>query len=330
MAEVSESGGRVVVVGAINTDIVINAPRLPGRGETVVGDSVQRFGGGKGANAAVAAARAGADVRLIGAVGKDADGAHALQDLTSDQVNVEAVSQLDGVATGAALIVVDADGDNQIAVGAGANGHVCAETVAGVLESLLPVAGCVLVSTEIHGPAAAAAVRRSVDAGVGCILNPAPVIPEILDLRGPHLILTPNRYEAIDFAARITGEAQSDVSEAAVARAGAALTAHTGGAVVITLGGDGVLVCRGAEQTKVPALPATVRDTTGAGDTFNGVLAARLAAGDDLRTAVVAAVTAASISVASAGARTGMPTWRQIQEVARDRAAELLSSGVNP
>jgi ribokinase len=329
VAEIDESRAAVVVVGAINIDIVVNAPQLPGRGETVVGDSVQRFGGGKGANAAVAAARCGADVRLIGAVGEDADGARALDDLTSDRVNVETVSELAGVATGAALIVVDANGDNQIAVAAGANARLSPQAVGTALDALLPTAGCVLVSTEISGDAAAAAVRQSMDAGVRCILNPAPVIAEILDLGGPQLILTPNRSEALEYAARVSGTQFRDTDGAAVATAADVLVAHTGGTVVVTLGGDGVLLCRGEERVVVPALAATVRDTTGAGDTFNGVLAARLAAGDELLAGVTAAVTAASISVASPGARTGMPTWQLISEVARDRAAELLTSGVH-
>ena len=329
MAGTSESRAQVVVVGAINIDIVVNAPRLPGRGETVVGETVRRFGGGKGANAAVAAARCGADVRLIGAVGVDPDGTGALDDLRSDGVDVEAVQKLAGEATGAALIVVDDDGDNQIAVAAGANARISPEAVESELAALLPTTGCVLVSTEISGVAAGAAVRRSLDTGVRCILNPAPVIAEILDLRGPELILTPNRSEALDFAARVSGKQFRETDDGAVAAAADVLTAHTGGTVVITLGGDGVMLCRGEQHVVIPALAATVRDTTGAGDTFNGVLAARLAAGDDLVAAITAAVTAASISVASPGARTGMPSWQLISEVARDRAAELLSSGVH-
>ena len=130
--------GRVVVVGAVNVDFVVAAERLPGPGETVVGPRVERFGGGKGANAAVAAARAGADVTLIGAVGDDDTGRAALDELRADGVRVDGVAVLDGVPTGVALIVVDAAGENQIAVGAGANAGVERDRVRAALLDALP------------------------------------------------------------------------------------------------------------------------------------------------------------------------------------------------
>ncbi len=294
----SRSGvGRVLVVGAVNVDLVIEAPRLPGPGETVVGAGVRRFGGGKGANAAVAAARAGAAVALVGAVGADDMGAGALAELRADGVDTDGVAVLVGEATGVALIVVDRAGENQIAVGAGAN----AEVAPGALA--LAGVGCVLVSTEIPGAAVAAAVRAATAAGVTCVLNPAPVVPVVAELLDTGPILTPNRTECLELAALLGAGAGS------VAEAAAAIQARTGAPVVVTLGGDGALVVASPQESEhVPPRPATVRDTTGAGDTFNGVLAARLAAGDGLRDAVAAAVVAASLSVAHTGARAGMPT----------------------
>ena len=297
----------VVVVGAINVDLVVVAPRLPGPGETVVGGGLQTYGGGKGANAAVAAARAGATVHLIGAVGGDDTGIAALAELRAAGVDVSDVAVLAGESTGVALIVVDGRGENQIAVGAGATAAVPVDHIRQCLRSLLPTAGCVLVSTEIPAAAVAVAVEEAFTARVRCILNPAPVLPVVVELlaRGP--ILTPNGSELSDLA-MLVGDAIG--SATADAQRIAAMTHHP---IVVTQGGDGVLVVTadGVVQL-VPAPPVEVRDTTGAGDTFNGVLAARLAMGDDLATAVPVAVVAASLSVTEVGARGGMPTAAQI------------------
>ncbi len=205
---------------------------------------------------------------------------------------------LHGQATGVALIVVDERGENQIAVGAGANAAVTVAHVRQRLRALLASAGCVLVSTEIPAAAVAAAVEEATAAGVVCLLNPAPVLSivgELLDL-GP--ILTPNGTELDDLVA-LLGQGPGSVVEGA-----SVIVARSHRPVIVTLGGDGVLVVSadGSSQ-QVPAPPVVVRDTTGAGDTFNGVLAARLASGDELSMAVPAAVAAASLSVTQVGAR---------------------------
>ena len=292
-----------MVVGAVNVDMVVSAPRLPGPGETVVGAGVARFGGGKGANAAVAAARVGARVRLVGAVGADDLGAAALDELRAEGVDTTAVAVLAGHPTGVALIVVDGAGENQIAVGAGANAAVAAAD---------PPSGadCVLVSTEIPGDAVAAAVR----AAPVCVLNPAPVIDAVVDVLDAGPILTPNRSECLDLAARLGGPQAGGPPVPGVAAevldAARLIQARTAAPLVVTLGGDGALVLDERGQAVLVAAPVTaaVRDTTGAGDTFNGVFAARLAAGDALQDAVRTAVVAASLSVAATGARAGMPT----------------------
>lgn len=308
------AGGTVVVVGAINVDFVVAAPRLPGPGETVVGDGVQRHGGGKGANAAVAAARSGATVRLVGAVGADPIGAAALTELRADGVDTDDVVVLDDVPTGVALIVVDDRGENQIAVGAGANAALTPEQVRTALRHALPTAGCVLVSTEIPGPSVAAAVEAAIRAGVRCVLNPAPVVPVVTDLLELGPVLTPNRSECRDLAALLGADPTTDETDP-VPPGARAVAARSAAPVVVTLGGEGavLLPTPDDESVGVPAIPATVRDTTGAGDTVNGVLAARLAAGDDVVTAVRLATTAASLSVGAVGARTGMPRAEAIE-----------------
>ncbi|WP_433782737.1 PfkB family carbohydrate kinase [Actinomycetospora sp. CA-101289] len=298
----------MAVVGAVNVDMVVATDTLPGPGETVVGPGVEQHGGGKGANAAVAAARAGATVRFVGAVGADDLGRGALAELAADGVGVDDVEVVQDATTGTALIVVDARGENQIAVGAGANGRVDPERVRASLRAAGDV-GVVLVSTEIPGDAVAAAVEVAGELGATCVLDPAPVVPVVTDLLGRGPLLTPNTRElsALAHAVGVPSGPPEDEAQG--------LRERTGAPVVVTLGGDGVLVVD-AEPQRLPPEPATVRDTTGAGDTFTGVLAARLAAGDDLLTAVTTANRAAALSVASVGARAGMPSAARLDETA--------------
>jgi ribokinase len=300
----------VVVVGAINVDFVVTADRLPAPGETVVGDRLERHGGGKGANAAVAAARVGAPVRFVGAVGDDETVAVALRELRDAGVDLGGVAELPAERTGAALIVVDADGENQIAVAAGANLALTSDWVAARVGEALPRTGCVLVSTEIAPDVVAAAVRCAHAAGVTCVLNAAPPIPVVAELFDQAPVLTPNARELTALCAIVPG---LDPDADTAMQAGA-LAARTGSPVVVTLGRDGALIATpDAPPERIAAPVADVVDTTGAGDTFNGVLAAQLASGAELLDAVGTAIVAASLSVTHAGARTGMPTRRQIE-----------------
>jgi ribokinase len=277
----------VLVVGSINVDLVVHAARLPAAGETIAGGRLERSGGGKGANQAVAAARAGASVAMVGAVGDDDLGAGAIAELERAGIDTGAVQALPGVATGVALIVVDAAGDNQIAVASGANHLVAA---AHVRAPAAP--GCVLASFELRDEPVLAAARLAHDAGCPLVVNPAPAraLPDELCALGP--LLTPNRREA----EQLTGEEEPE----AAARA---LAARTGAPVVVTLGDRGALVLDGATSTIVPAPAVRAVDTTGAGDAFNGVLAARLDAGAELGAAAADAVAAAARSVTRRGAR---------------------------
>jgi ribokinase len=320
----------LAVVGAINVDLVVSSERLPRAGETVVGEGPRSFGGGKGANAAVAAARAGAEVVLVGAVGADQTGAETLERLAAEGVDVAGVARLAEEPTGVALIVVDAAGENQIAVGAGANGALGADAVREALKPRIAELGCVLVSTEIPDEAVLAAVDVAVAAGVRCVLNPAPPTPAVEQSVPRGALLTPNAGELEDLLRRLGapgdqggGEVAGnqiaarpveggDVAGGAVVRQAVALSQLCGAPVIVTRGGDGVLIADAGEVVELPAPAAEVVDTTGAGDTFNGVLAARLAAGDDLRRAAELAVAAASISVGARGAREGMPTAAEI------------------
>lgn len=296
--------GRLLVVGAVNIDMVVTAPTLPRPGETVVGQNMQRHGGGKGGNSAVAAARSGAEVRYVGAVGKDVFGTTALTELRAEGIDVTDVAIKEDVATGVALIVVDFAGENQIAVAAGANSVLSARDVSIALERANEWPGCVLVSTEISPEAVLSVVEGAFARGWLCVLNPAPAISGILEALKLLPILTPNQGELRDVYHLIGGAGDPSVENAA-----AAVAAHTGAPVVVTLGADGVLVCSAdGISTQIPARPARhVADTTGAGDTFNGVFAASLAAGLDILSAARRGVAAAALSVESGGARTSMP-----------------------
>ncbi|MEU6134385.1 PfkB family carbohydrate kinase [Nocardioides sp. NPDC047086] len=297
--------GRLLVVGAVNVDMVVAASRLPGPGETVVGSNLQRYGGGKGGNSAVAAARAGADVRYVGAVGQDELGTAALGELHAEGVDVDDVAIKQEASTGAALIVVDPAGENQIAVAAGANAAVTPQDVSAAVERARDWPGCVLVSTEISIEGVVAAVEAAAAHGWLCVLNPAPVEPGIRGLLQLGPILTPNRGELKDLY-HLLGEP----GDPSIETMAAAVASHTRAPVVVTLGAEGVLSC-GADGVphRIPAASARrVVDTTGAGDTFNGVFAASLAMGADVIHAAGRGVAAASLSVESAGARTGMPS----------------------
>ena len=302
---------RILVVGSINVDLVVHAERLPAPGETVAGGRLERSGGGKGANQAVAAARAGAAVALAGAVGNDDLGAGALDELCAEGIDVTSVQRLDGVATGVALIVVDSDGNNQIAVASGANHAVTAAYVRSAIaraggdpggrvvpgggepsrQGASPTPGCVLTGFELLDGAVlgAAELARGV---CPLVVNPAPARPLPAALCEARPLLTPNRSEA----AQLTGE---DDPEAAAR----ALAARTGAPVVVTLGERGALLLDVEDCTHVPAPSVRAVDTTGAGDVFNGVLATELARSAELRGAVKAAVGAAAGSVTRAGAR---------------------------
>lgn len=310
MSPPRDAHGRLVVVGSVNVDLIVRASRLPGPGETVLGDDMDRHGGGKGGNAAIAAARAGAQVAFIGAVGRDENGSMALAELQAEGVDTSSVAVLEGPGTGVALIVVDQQGENQIVVAAGANRHVTADHVHKSLRQWLGGASCVLVGTEIAGNAVLAAVEDAANAGVPCIINSAPVIPDLAEAVKYGALLTPNRTEALELLellevepVREGGDSKSDWM--AIARA---LAQATGSGVVITLGAEGAVVAQDARQsTWVETRRVEALDTTGAGDTFNGVLAAGLCRGESLVNAAKMAGIAASISVTAAGARTGMP-----------------------
>lgn len=292
-------GGSVLVVGSINVDLVVSTAMLPGRGETVVGGKFAQHHGGKGANQAVAAARMGADVTLVGAVGGDSFGRDAIEELRRDGIDVTRVAVLSGETTGIALIVVDLHGQNQIAVASGANAQVTGAFVQRALATS-PMAtgpGAYLANLEVRDDAVIYGARYAKERGMMILVNPAPARALNSELTGLQPILIPNEVEA----EALTGEHDP-------ATAGRLLSGRTGAPVIVTVGARGVIVVsRDGVRPITPPYTEAV-DTTGAGDAFAGALAAELACGRDLDEAARVAVRAASLSTTARGARTAMPT----------------------
>jgi ribokinase len=288
--------GEVVIVGSINVDLVVRAAQLPAPGQTVTGGVFAQYQGGKGATQAVAAARAGATVALVGAVGDDEYGRRALVDLRSEGVDISRVAVMSGESTGLALIAVDERGANQIVVAPGANAALGAAAIERALAGYEPRPGSVAVlSFELGDDAIVEAGNYAASRGMRLLVNPAPARDLASELVALSPIVLPNEGEA----ATLTG--LSDPRAAAVA-----LAKRTGAPVIVTLGGAGALLHEPggpAETVHLPAPSVEVVDSTGAGDAFVGALAAHLAAGKPLREAAAAAIEAASESVTSAGAR---------------------------
>lgn len=305
------TGGRVIVVGSVNVDLVVGVAELPAPGETVTGGRFSQHPGGKGGNQAVAAARLGVPTAFVGAVGSDSFGSESRAALESEGVDLRGLVTLEGEATGVALITVDADGENTIAVAGGANASLTPEHVAQAFADMRPGAGdVVLVGHEIRTPTTEATLRLARDAGATAILNPAPAGD--LSMAAVRLadVLTPNRGELID----LVDEDRPDAGPAARSL----LAGAPDLAVLVSLGADGALLVRTGGSLPIPALTGiSVVDTVGAGDTLNGALAAGLATGLPLEEAARRAVFAASLAVTRAGAREGMPTVAELDAAAQ-------------
>lgn len=287
----------VVVLGSANMDLVATAERLPGRGETVAGGTFRLVPGGKGANQAVAAARAGGTVRFAGAVGDDDLGRRVLAGLAAAGVDTAAVTRAVG-PTGTAHITVDAAGDNTIVVVPGANGTLTA--LAPAHAAAIDGADTLLLQLELPLSLVCEAAAYARARGVRVVLTPAPARPLPDGLLADVDLLVPNEHEATILA----GTPDPD---AAVRRLAERCD------VVLTLGARGAVhAAAGAEPVAVPAFPVTAVDTTAAGDTFVGVLAAALADGTAMAGALRRATAAAALSVQRPGASDSAPTAAEI------------------
>lgn len=291
----------IIVLGSANMDLVVRQPRLPNPGETMFGLAFTTVPGGKGLNQAVAAARAGASVSFLGAVGRDLFGAELRNCLQHNEIDVRGLQDVD-VSTGTAHVSVLDGGENAIVVVPGANDAITA--LDDQAKRQIRVAKFLLAQFERPTALVLEAFRLAKEAGVTTVLTPAPVREIEKELMTLVDILIPNAQEACELAG------VSDEETAAIS------LSHSVGLVVMTRGSRGVLVAReGRVIRTVPALPVRAVDTTAAGDTFVGALVAMMAEGMPLERALSAATAAASISVTRNGASTSMPNRAEIMEV---------------
>ena len=297
---------KVVVIGSLNMDLVTRAPRLPRGGETLIGESFSTIPGGKGANQAVAAARLGAEVSMVGCVGNDAYGEQLRGGLLAEGIDCQAVSVVEG-ASGVALIVVDDNSQNAIVIVAGANGVLTAEVLDSV-DEVLQSADVIICQLEVPDATVGHALKRARELGKIVILNPAPASHTLpADWYACIDYLIPNESEA----AVLSGLAVDSLETAEAAAAH--LIAAGAGKVIVTLGAQGLMFANGASFEHFPAPRVKAVDTTAAGDTFVGGFAAALADGKSEVEAIRFGQVAAALSVTRAGAQPSIPTLLEVQ-----------------
>jgi len=300
----------VAVIGSLNTDMVVNAPRFPASGETVTGSAFKIHCGGKGANQAYAAARAGARVAMVGQVGNDSFGKELIRNLDEQGILTECIKVTGNQPTGTALIEVAASGENRIIVIPGANGVFLPETLISA-EPHIQQAKCILLQMEISQESNAYAIEQMKRSpGSWLILDPAPATP-IPDrwLREMDFI-TPNQSELNVLTGNNLSE-NAPLDE--FVEAGRELCHRGASVVIVKLGERGALKVTKTDDYHSPAPEVKAVDTTAAGDCFNGVFAAALASGLTLHASMDRAVRAASASVMRAGAQASMPVSKEIQ-----------------
>lgn len=287
--------GRVVVIGSINVDMVFTSAIRPKAGETVLGNTFSIIPGGKGANQAVAAAKLGAETYMVGCVGNDSNGEFSLKNLQNMNVDTQGIKIIDNVPTGVANIVV-ADNDNSIIVVPGANFELNKRIIDSNLDIVLS-ADMVLLQLEIPIEAVEYIIEICKKNNIKVLLNPAPACKLSNAAIEGAAYITPNEHELkIIFKSDNTDEILKSYPNK----------------LIVTLGSKGVKYFDGNEIKQIPSVNVPVVDTTGAGDTFCGGLAAALVRGDNLEEAVIFANKAASFTVTKLGAQSGMPELKQL------------------
>jgi ribokinase len=287
---------KIAVIGSSSIDLVVSADKRPQAGETVLGNSFETVPGGKGANQAVAAARLGADVTMIGRVGDDDFGEIILENLKTNGVNTKYMEPVTHTRSGTAHITL-AEGDNSIVVVKGANDHTTPEYVKKA-ESVIREADVVLVQLEIPMETVEFAAELCDKLGVPLLLNPAPARPVSRELIAKASFITPNEHE---FKLLFDGEDRSEVLK------------RYPNKLIITEGKEGARFFDGEKEWLVPGISVPVVDTTGAGDTFNAAFAVQIAGGKSVYEALEFANHAAALSVTKFGAQGGMPTAEEVK-----------------
>ncbi|RPH59912.1 MAG: ribokinase [Chloroflexi bacterium] len=308
---------KIVVVGSLNMDLVVRMPKIPRPGETLLGGVFKTFPGGKGANQAVAAARLGAHVTMIGCVGDDAFGEEMRAALTAEGIDTTHVLVHPQTATGVALIQVDAQGQNSIAVASGANFCLTGADVEKAMQTIGEFEALVMpLETPLETIYAAARIASRQGAKV--LLNPAPAQVLEKDLLELVDVLLPNEYE-VTLMTGVQSQSPADIRCAAEKL----LSLGTKN-LIVTLGGQGsALFNASGQETLIPACPAQAVDTTAAGDCFVGALAVALCERKSLPAAAEFASAAAAISVTRAGAQPSLPYRNEVEQFMYERNKPL-------
>ncbi|UYP06857.1 ribokinase [Priestia megaterium] len=288
---------KVTVIGSSSMDLVVTSNIRPGAGETVLGESFKTVPGGKGANQAVAAARLGADVSMIGCVGEDHYGKAILENFKSNGVSVESVKPVTESDSGTAHIIL-AEGDNSIVVVKGANDYITPDYVEKAKEKIKE-ADIVLIQQEIPEETVEYVAQLCQELKVPLLLNPAPARPLKAEVIEQVSYITPNEHEA---ELLFEGKEKEEVLK------------QYPNKLFITEGKQGVRYFNGEKEVVVPSYQVETVDTTGAGDTFNAALAVALAEGMGFKKGIQFANRAASLSVTKFGAQGGMPTRKEVEE----------------
>ena len=309
---------KIVVVGSSNMDLVVKSPRIPAKGETILGGDFIMTPGGKGANQAVAAAKLGAEVYFVAKLGDDIFGRQSLSNFQKVAVQTEYVVQTNEAPSGVALITVDDAGDNVIVVAPGANLKLSPEDVRKA-QSAIASSGAVAAQLEVPLETVEFAARLANDAGVPFILDPAPAQKLSPEFLGMVDVLTPNETEA----EILTGIEVTDEKSALVAAKDLLERGVT--AIILTMGANGYLLATKEGAEFVPSVKVDAIDATAAGDAFTGSLAVGLAQGKTLRNAALFANHVAALSVTKMGAQSSMPDAGQVENFMKQK----FTQGVN-
>ncbi len=299
---------KIVVIGSTNVDMIIKGDRIPKPGETVIGGKFHKAAGGKGANQAVAAARAGGDVTFISCIGDDVFGQESLAGFKKEGIDVDKIKTDTDNSTGIAFILVDENGENSISVASGANNHLKESDIDSIKE-IIQRSDLILLQLEIPISVVQTAIRIAYESNVKVILNPAPAQTLTDKLLSMVSVLTPNETET-EILTGIKVENEQSAKNAAKI-----LSDKGVGTVIITIGDKGVYVTSKEDFLTMPGYSVTPVDTTAAGDTFNGAFAVYMAEGKGLKESIRFANAAGAISVTRLGAQPSIPMREEIEEL---------------